>query len=161
LAATLVEARPPARLRRLRLAHVPLVLLVHRASPVQSAGELWALEKIAEPLIGLPATTILTRNFQSGLKQKGVRWPQTIEAASIDLITRYVANGDGFGVNIGIDSVIKHRDVRALPLPGFAPVTMGLLWRADPSPMLRALIEEVQRYSRETWPTQFVEEDIP
>jgi DNA-binding transcriptional LysR family regulator len=57
--------------------------------------------------------------------------------------------------------VIKHREVRALPLPGFAPVTMGLLWRADPSPMLRALIEEVQRYSRETWPTQFVEEDIP
>ena len=160
LAATLVEDRPPARLRRLRLAHVPLVLLVHRSSPVRSAEELWTQKKISEPLIGLPAATILTRNFQRGLKKIGVAWSQAVEAGSIDLITTYVANGDGFGVNIGIESVVKHRDVRVLPLRGFDPVTMGVLWRVDPTPLLRVVIEEVQRYSREAWPDRFVADEI-
>ena len=160
LAATLVEDRPPARLRRLRLAHVPLVLLVHRSSPVRSAEELWTQKKISEPLIGLPAATILTRNFQRGLKKIGVTWSQAVDAGSIDLITTYVANGDGFGVNIGIESVVKHRDVRVLPLRGFDPVTMGVLWRVDPTPLLRVVIDEVQRYSREAWPDQFVEDEI-
>ena len=160
LAATLVEARAPARLRRLRLAHVPLVLLAHRSSGVKSAAELWARKKISEPLVGLPAATILTRNFAQGIKKHGAHWPQTIEAGSIDLITRYVANGDGFGINLGIDAVVQHRDVRVLPLEGFAPVTMGLLWRGEPSPLVRTVIEEVQRYARETWPAWFVEEKL-
>jgi DNA-binding transcriptional LysR family regulator len=161
LAATLVEERPPARLRRLRLANVPLVLLVPRASPIRFAEELWAKKKLREPLVSLPPATILMRNFQRGLKRLGVTWPQTVEAGSIDLTTRYVANGDGFGVNIGIDSVVKHRDVRVLPLEGFAPLTMGVIWRGEPSPLVRAVIEEVQRYSRETWPTLFVEDELP
>ncbi len=161
LAATLVEMRPPARLRRLRLANVPLVLLAHRSSGVKSAAELWARKKISEPLVGLPSVTILTRNFEQGLKKRGVIWPQTIEAGSIDLVTRYVANGDGFGVNIGIDSVVKHRDVRVLPLEDFVPLTMGLIWRGEPTPLVRAVMEEIQRYSRETWPDRFVAEELP
>ena len=152
LAATLIEDRPPARLRQLRLAAVPMVLLVHRDSPVKSAEELWARKKISEPRIGLPANTILTRYFQRELKRRGVVWPQTVDAGSIDLLTRYVANGDGFGVNIGVDSVVKHRDVRVLPLEGFAPLMMGLIWRGEPSVLVRAVIHETQRYARETWP---------
>ena len=161
LAATLVGARPPARLQRLRLAKVPLVLLVPQRSAVKSAEELWARKKIAEPLIALPAATILTGNFLRGLKRRGVVWAQTDEAGSIDLITRYVANGDGFGVNIGIDSVVKRRGVRVLPLTDFEPLTMGLVWRGQPSPIVRAAIEEVQRYSRETWPDWFVADKLP
>jgi len=160
LAATLVDVRPPAKLRRLRLAHVPLVLLVHRSTKIKSAEELWARKKISEPLVTLPAATILSRNFEQGLKKRGVVWPRTVEAGSIELTTRYVANGDGFGVNIGIESVVKHRDVRVLPLEGFEPLTMGLVWRGEPSPLVRAVIEEVQRYSRETWSETFIEDVI-
>jgi DNA-binding transcriptional LysR family regulator len=161
LAATLVEARPPARLRRLRMVNVPLVLLAHRRSKIQSVEELWAKKILNEPLVGLPAKTILTRNFQRGLKKIGVTWPQTVEAGSIDLTTRYVANGDGFGFNIGIESVVKHKDVRVLPLDGFEPLTMGLVWRGEPTPLVRTAIETMQSYSREAWPDAFFEEPLP
>ena len=40
-AVTAVEARAPAKLRRLRLTDVPLVLLVHRRSEVKSPEQLW------------------------------------------------------------------------------------------------------------------------
>lgn len=161
LAATLVEARPPAKLRRLRLANVPLVMQVPADCTVQSANEFWTKKKIAEPLVGLPVATIPTRNFQRGLKKRGVTWPQTVEAGSVDLITRYVANGDGYGINIGIESVVKNPAVRVLPLEGFDPLTMGLVWRGEPSPLVRAVIAEVQRYSRTTWPDWFVEDELP
>jgi DNA-binding transcriptional LysR family regulator len=94
------------------------------------------------------------------LKRRGVVWRQTVEAGSIDLLTRYVANGDGFGVNIGVESVVKHRDVRVLPMDGFAPLTMGLIWRGEPSPLVRAVIEETQRYARETWPEWRCEDEL-
>ena len=147
-----VDVRPPTRLRQLRLACVPLVLLVPRSRPWKSAAELWATKKIAEPLIGLPAATSVMQNFQRELKRRGVTWPQAVEATSVELVTRYVANGDGCGVNLAIPSIIKHRNVRALPLEGFEPLTMGLMWRGEPSALVRAVIEAVRNYSHDTWP---------
>jgi DNA-binding transcriptional LysR family regulator len=148
-----VEARPPARLRSLALAHVPLVLMVPRASAVRDAGKFLAQKKIAEPLVGLPAGSSVMRNFQAGLKARGIAWPQRVEVASIELIARYVANGEGFGVNVAIPSLTKERGVRVLPLEGFTPMTMGVMWRGEPSPHVQAVIDEVRRYSGETWPT--------
>jgi DNA-binding transcriptional LysR family regulator len=156
-----VEARAPARLRCLPLASVPLVLLVHRKSPVKALADLWRQRKIADPLVGLPSHTIVMRNFQRGLKRRGVTWPQAVEASSVELVTRYVANGDGHGVNVAIDSVIGHRDVRALPLDDFEAMTLGVLWRGEPAPIVRAMIEEVRRYSHETWPKWAREEKLP
>ena len=51
----------------------------------------------------------------------------------------------------------KNRDVRELPLEGFAPVTMGALWRGEASPLARAVIEGVRAYARETWPERVCE----
>jgi DNA-binding transcriptional LysR family regulator len=147
-----VDAKAPARLRRLALARVPLVLLAPRGFKVGSAEELLASRRIAAPLVGLPASSSLSRNFQAGLRKRGVTWPQTAEVASVELIARYVANGEGFGVNLAIPSVARHRGVRVLPLSGFTPLTMGLLWRGEPSPQVRLLIDELRRYSRATWP---------
>jgi DNA-binding transcriptional LysR family regulator len=147
-----VDSRPPPRLRQLRLACVPLVLLVPRSRPWKSADQLWATKKITEPLIGLPAATSVMQNFQKELKRRGVTWPQAVEATSVELVTRYVANGDGCGVNLAIPAIIKHRNVRALPLEGFEPLTMGLMWRGEPTPLVRAVIEAVRSYSHDTWP---------
>lgn len=156
-----VDARPPARLRQLRLAWVPLVLLVHRQWPLKSADKLWTQKKIAEPLVGLPASTSVMKNFQRGLKKRGVTWAQAVEATSIELVTCYVANGEGHGVNLAIPGAIRHPDVRALPLEGFDPMTMGLLWRGEPSDLVRAAIAEIQRYSRATWPQWAVADELP
>jgi DNA-binding transcriptional LysR family regulator len=156
-----VEARPPARLHQLRLACVPLVLLVPRSRPWKHAADLWAQKKITEPLIGLPAATSVMRNFQKDLKRQGLTWPQAVEATSVELVTRYVANGDGCGVNLAIPSIIKHRNVRALPLAGFEPMTMGVLWRGEPTPLVRAMIGGVRSYSHETWPDWTCPDELP
>ena len=83
IAITPIDARPPARLRSLRLVCVPIVLLVHRDSPLKSTDELWNRKKHAEPLVGQPAITSIMRGFQRGLKKRGIVWPQTIEATSV------------------------------------------------------------------------------
>lgn len=155
-----VAARTPVRLRQLRLAWVPLVLLVHRQWPLKDAADLWARGKITEPLVGLPAGTSVMQNFQKGLQRRGVKWAQTVEATSIELVTSYVANGEGHGVSLAIPGASKHREVRALPLEGFAPMTMGLLWRGEPSELVRAAILEVQRYSRAAWPEWVIADEL-
>jgi DNA-binding transcriptional LysR family regulator len=161
VAVTAVEARPPARLRRVKFTNVPLVLLVPRKSGVKSVGELWARKRLNEPLISVPASGVVTRNFQRGLKKLGVIWPQTIEATSIELVADYVANGDGFGVGVALEPILRRRDVRALPLPGFDPMVVGAIWRGEPSLLVRALVEEVQAYAKETWPEWACDDKLP
>ena len=100
----------------------------------------------------MPASGVVSRNFQRGLKKRGVIWPQTVEATSIELVSDYVANGDGFGVSIAIAPITRKRDARALPLPGFTPMTIGAIWRGEPTLLVQALIEVVQGYAMETWP---------
>ena len=163
LAVTSVGPRPPARLRQMRFVRIPLVLLVHRSSPVKSAGELLAQKKISVPLIGQPAKTSFMQEFQRTLKRRRISWPQTVEVTSAELVVRYVANKEGCGVgNLGIPTVLKeHREVRVLPLEGFEPMTMGALWRGEPTPLIRATLEAVQRYSQETFAAWAVTDKLP
>ncbi|MBS0662599.1 MAG: LysR family transcriptional regulator [Verrucomicrobia bacterium] len=156
-----VESRPPARLRQLRLARTPVVLLVNRRQPWKSVAEVWETRRVAVPLIGLPAATAVMRNFQRDLKHRGIVWPQAVEVTSVELVTRYVASGHGCGVNLAIPAIIKHRDVRVLPLEGFEPMTMGVLWRGEPAPLLRSVIEGVRAYSHETWPDWACADALP
>ena len=136
----------------MRLTNMPLVLLAPRKSKVRSAEEFWARKRVAETLICLPSTTVVARAFQRELKRRGVVWPQGIEATSLDLIGRYVANGDGIGVSVAKARVGHPRELRVLPLDDFAPVGMGVLWRGEASELLSAVIEEVGSYTRTTWP---------
>lgn len=161
VAITAIGPKPPARLRQLRLVRIPLVLLVHRTAPWKNTSELWARKRLTEPLVGQPAVTSIMQGFQRDLKLRGVKWRQAVEATSVELITRYVANGEGCGVNLGIPSINKHRDVRVLPLEGFEPMTMGVVWRGEPSELVRTVIAEVQRYSRETFPAWAVRDEPP
>jgi DNA-binding transcriptional LysR family regulator len=118
---SVVDTKPPARLRQMRLTNMPLVLLVPRKSPVRSAQELWTQKRVAETLICLPSTTVVARAFQRELKRRGVVWPQGIEATSVDLIGRYVANGDGIGVSVAKAQIAQPRELRVLPLDDFEP----------------------------------------
>ncbi|MEY2880174.1 MAG: HTH-type transcriptional regulator BenM [Verrucomicrobiota bacterium] len=152
LAVTAVGARPPAKLRQCALTDVPLVLLVPKACKASSCDELFAPRKRTEPLICVPGNGVVAQNFQRGLKRRGVVWPQTADATSIELVADYVANGDGFGVSIAIAPITRKRDVRALELPGFDPMTIGLVWRGEPSPLVAAAITVVRGYAHETWP---------
>lgn len=147
-----VYERAPAGLRMTRLASFPLVLQLPKASRVKSAAELFAQQRIAEPLICLePQSTVVQRFFQE-LKLQGATWPHVVEATSLDLVTRYVANGDGIGLNVLIDRKARQTGVRTIPLPGFSPLTMGALWRGQASETVAAVIEGVRAYAKATWP---------
>ncbi len=154
-----VYARAPAGLSQTRFASVPLVLQVHPQSGLKSAGELWARKKVTEPLICLPASTGITQGFFATLKERGIAWRNIIEATSLDLVTRYVANGDGIGLNVQTNPKAKSRAVRTLPLEGFAPVTMGALWRGEPTPLVQAAIDGLRDYAKATWPDWSARED--
>lgn len=152
LAVVSLDVKPPARLPSLRLLQMPLVLLVHKKSKIKSAEELWSHSEIEEPLICLPQTEAISRLFRKGLKLRHVDWPHTIEASSMDLVTRYVANGYGIGLSVNAAEVVRHPLVRVLPLKGFEPVEVVALWNNKPTPLLLAVLGEMQSYVRQTWP---------
>jgi DNA-binding transcriptional LysR family regulator len=151
-AITSTSARPPAKLHQLPIVRIPQVLLVHRSAPWKSAEEILAQKKITEPLVAQPAGTSFMQTFQRDLKRRGITWPQSVEATTVELVMRYVANGEGFGlINHAVLASVKHRDVRVLPLEGFEPMIMAVLWRGEPSALLREVIDGVQRYARATF----------
>lgn len=161
-AITSTSARAPAKLHQLPIARIPLVLLVHRTSPWKNAEEILARKKIPEPLVAQPAATSFMQSFQRDLKRRRIVWPQAVEATTGELVMRYVANGEGFGmVNHAVLASVKHRDVRVLPLEGFAPMILAVLWRSEPSALLREVIDGVQYYSRETFPQWACPEEPP
>lgn len=147
---TALQPRPTSGLRRVVLLRLPLVLVVHRKSRLKSAAELWSRERIEEPLISsVPAPDSI---FQKGLKRLGVEWRPAIEATSLELVTWYVANGHGIGVNVDLPALVRHPQVRVLPLDGFDPVEIVAIWRGEPAPIVRAIIHESLRYAREHFP---------
>jgi DNA-binding transcriptional LysR family regulator len=148
LAVTLIEKKPAPGIRSLALLELPMVLLVEKNSPVQSAEELWRRDKIEETLICLPPGESLSKNFQQKLAELGVDWFPGIEGSSADLIETYVANGMGIGVSVAIPRKTVSTSVRVLPLPGFPPVVMGALWRGRKTPLIEMFLDEAQKRAR-------------
>jgi DNA-binding transcriptional LysR family regulator len=143
------EGHAPAGLHRLSLLEIPLVLLVPKKSPVRSAEALWSRDRIDVPLISLPASEVVSRVFKKGLKRRWVDWPCAIEASSLDLIPQYVANGYGYGVSVDAANLVQHARVRSLPLAGFDPVEIAILWQGRPTPLIQGIVAEAQRFVRE------------
>jgi DNA-binding transcriptional LysR family regulator len=144
LAITAIEKKPAPGLHSVALVKLPLVLLVPKGSRVTAAGQLWEQDKIAEPLICLPAAEALCKNFQQGLARLGVDWFPSMEVSSVDLIETYVANGFGIGLSVQVPNTKLLPTVRGLPLPDFAPVVVGALWRGKTSALLQAFLDEFQ-----------------
>ena len=144
LAVTTIDKKPPAGLHSVALVELPPVLLVVKSSRVTAADQLWQRDKIEEPLICLPAAEALCKNFQQGLTRRGVDWFPSLEVSSLDLIETYVANGFGIGVSVQVPQARLSPQVRVVPLPDFAPVVLGVLWRGKTSALLQAFLDEMQ-----------------
>ena len=144
LAVTLIEKKPSPGFNSLTLLELPMVLLVEKNSRLKSAEELWSRDKINEPLICLPVSESLSKNFLQQLNELGVDWFPSIEASSVDLVETYVANGLGIGMSVAIPKKPLSANVRALPLPGFPPVVIGALWRGRTTPLLQAFFDELK-----------------
>jgi len=146
---TLIERKAPAGCHSLVLLELPLVLLVEKSSRIKSAAELWRCDKIGASLICLPAVETLCKDFQAQLNKLGVEWFPAIEASSTDMIESYVAGGLGIGLSVAVPGKALSPKVRALPLPEFAPVLIGAVWRRKMTPLLAAFLEEAKTRARE------------
>jgi DNA-binding transcriptional LysR family regulator len=149
LAITLLERKPSPGFKSQGLLTLPLTLLVPRKSRWTSADELWRQDKLAETLISLPPNEGITQHFQAGLAHRGLVWPAGIEVTSLELIEAYVASGFGIGLSVEAPSRPTSPRLRALALPDFDPVVIGVLWRGKLSGPTQALLEELQQRARE------------
>ncbi len=146
-AVSVLESRPPARMRHVTLARLPLLLLVPKRCRAASAAEVLAGNPVTEPLISLPETETVSRLFQKGLRQRGVDWPPSLVASSLDVVERYVANGYGVGVTVATPGARQQNGVRALALAEFPTIEVAALWMSDPTPLVNDAITEVKRYA--------------
>lgn len=152
LAVVPLRGRLPAQVRGRKLLSLPLVLLVPKAMRLSSAAELWTRGRPREALISLPATETICRNFQKGLKHRGVEWSASVEVTSMGLITRYVADGYGVGLSLLEPELVRHPKVRVLPLEGFDEVEVMALWPGRASPLVQVVLDEMDRYVARHWP---------
>jgi DNA-binding transcriptional LysR family regulator len=149
LAMTLLGGNlPPAASTRPML-RLPLILIVPKRSPIKSAEELWRQDKIADALITLPAYEGMCRNFQQGLAKRGVDWLPSIEVSSLRLIEIYVINGYGIGLFPDVPTLRLPPELRALPLPDFAPVIFGAVWRGKLTPLIQCFLDATEARARE------------
>ncbi len=148
LALTLIHDKPSPGIHSLALLKMPLVLLVNKKNKLKSAEELWKRDRIDETLICLPANEVMCKNFQHGLAKLNLDWFPNFDVNSLNLIETYVAGGYGIGLSIDIPQGKLPPEIRALPLPGFEPVTFGVLWRGKPSPLTQAFLDELQVRAR-------------
>jgi DNA-binding transcriptional LysR family regulator len=136
------------------LLQLPLVLLVPRGKAhahIKSADYFWRQQPIKEPLVCPPPTEVVGRNFLEELERRSVDWPVTLEAGSAAAVTRYVADGHGIGVSLNFPDLVRDPRIRVLPLVGFPPVTIGVMWRkADGRPDV--VLEILFRIVRQFWP---------
>lgn len=144
LAVTAIEKKPAPGLHSVALVELPLVLLVEKGSGISAANQLWERDKIEEPLICLPPAEAICKHFQQGLVRLGVDWFPGMEVSSISLIETYVAGGFGIGVSVHVPQAKLAPNVRMVPLPDFAPVIVGVLWRGKTSSLLQAFLDEFQ-----------------
>ncbi len=149
LAVTLLSGAALPGVQRVSLLKLPLVLLVEKSSRIKSADNLWSRDKITEPLVALPASETICKNFQAGLARRKIDWFTSVEVSSLELIEAYVANGFGIGVSVLVPGQKLVTGVRALPLEGFDPVELGALWRGKLLPVYKEFLGEMQRRAGE------------
>ncbi len=145
VALTLLDKNVPSGLQAKPVLKLPLRLLANRKRKIKSVEELWTSKRIAEPLLCLPPNEVLCRCFQDGLRARGVEWSPTIELSSLELIETYVENDYGYGLSVEIPGRKTSRRIKALALPGFPLIDLGLIWPGEPSPFVSSFISEVQR----------------
>jgi DNA-binding transcriptional LysR family regulator len=145
LALTLLDKNVPSGLQTRAIIRLPLLLMTSRKRKLKSPEELWKQKRIAEPLLCLPPNETICRNFQDGLRSRGVEWKPSFELSSLELIQAYVENDYGFGLGVELPGTRISSRLKVFPLPDFPQVDFGLIWQGEPTPFMKAVIHEAQR----------------
>lgn len=138
---TLME-KTAANIDARELMRLPVVLLVPAKSGITSVAQIFEKDRINLPLVTLDAKDVLSRSFQTVLRQRGVEWLPSLEVGSLDLVVRYVAEGFGAGLALRHPRVELPAGVTALALDDFPPLSFGVLWTGRLSPLGEAFLAE-------------------
>jgi LysR family positive regulator for ilvC len=144
LAITLLPDQLPGKIFGRPLHQLPLVLLAPKEHKLLSAGQLWAQPQIHVPLICLAPEEMICRQFQQTLKRMGIQWRPGMEVGSLALVARYVQEGYGIGLSVRIPGATLPPKVRAIELPDFPAIPLGLLWRDNQDKLVRAFREGIE-----------------
>ncbi len=130
------------------IAELQPCLLVPESSTLKNASTLWRSKRIDEALVCLGAISPLCRSFQQELQKRGVEWPASLELPSLDLVSRYVAEGYGIGLSICMPGADPLPGTRRVPLPGFPLLRVAALWMGNLSPLQKIFVESAEALVR-------------
>lgn len=142
---TLIDKNIPSNFQSIPILRLSMVLLVNRKHKLRDPADLWKQKRITEPLLCLPPNEMICRNFQEGLRARGVEWKASMELTSLELIEAYVENEYGYGVGLELPGRKFSRRVRVFPLEDFPHANFGIIWQGKATPFVSALIQETQR----------------
>lgn len=126
------------------LLSMPLVLLVPKKGGPPGADAILNQDRIDYPLITLPRCEPSVLAFQEELQRRKIEWFPMLELASVDLISRYVAEGYGAGLVPRIPGTKALPGVRELPLAGFPEIRFHALTLGNRSTMVDLFIREAE-----------------
>jgi DNA-binding transcriptional LysR family regulator len=139
LAVTVIDRSVATGLKSEILIELPIVLWVPKASKIRSAEEILGADRIAEPLVALRAEEAMVRLFTQELAKRGVVWPISIEAGTLELVATYAAEALGVGLGLEVPGTPVVAGVRCLRLDSFPKLPVGLLWGRRMSPVAQQL----------------------
>jgi len=139
-------------LSALQIVSLPLVLLARKTNQIKSATDLWRHStRVQQTLISLGPNELISQRFQERLSALGVSWLPKIEMDSLELIENYVEAGYGIGLSVQLPDKKLSSRLRVIDLPGFPPLKLGLLHRAEApakNNVLRAFVQEVKNQTQ-------------
>jgi DNA-binding transcriptional LysR family regulator len=139
LVVTGLDGRAQSGLASKPIVTVPLVLIADKTLGIKSADQLWEQRQIDHPLVCPPPTEAISQAFREGLERGSIHWPTRITASSGTSVVSLVIEGH-IGVTLDIPSLTGNPDLRILPLRGFEPVQLAVLWRRADTARLRTYI---------------------
>jgi DNA-binding transcriptional LysR family regulator len=147
-AVTMIEGAVPESCLSELLLRLPMVLLVQDQSPLRSAADIWRQRPIKHRLICPKMNDAITRCFRDGLLKRNIEWVSRREAGSIEMAESHVRRGLGITVSLAIPGRDFGPGLRALPLPDFPLVRIGMIWRPSPNAATRAMMQLVREQAR-------------
>ena len=144
LAVTVIDRTIGAGLKSKTLIELSLALCLPKSSKVRTVEEVLGADRIEEPLISLRPDEALPRVFQQELARRGLAWPTSIEAGTLELVVAYAAEGFGIGLGVEIPGVKPASPIRMLPLTDFPKLPIGMLWVEKLSPVAQALCDQLE-----------------
>jgi DNA-binding transcriptional LysR family regulator len=144
LAIMVLESKLPG-FRSMRLARLPLCLLVSADQPYRRAAELLrdgAAGKV--PLVSLPPHELLARLFQKEMIRRNLVWKTAMETSSQDSVSVYVRNGLGAGLAVQTPDLQRDSALRVLPLSGFPSLPIGIFWRGKLGEISQVFVDELK-----------------